>query len=103
MPSTEDEQINELFAEYYRLVHAMQSGVSGEMDANLNNAHTPKHLRTGVNSAMVQNSALVNLLIEKGIITNLEWATALRDGMRAEVERYEKRLTEHYGVMVTLA
>lgn len=103
MSSNDEDQITGLYAEYQRLVHAMQSGVAAEMNANLNQAHTPKQLRTGINSAMVETSALIGLLIDKGIITNLEFATAIRDGMRAEVDRYEKRLTEYYGTMVTLA
>lgn len=52
----------------------------------------PKHLRVGVNSAMVDTSAMVQLMIDKGLITKLEWATALADGMEREVQMYRERL-----------
>lgn len=102
MPTDEERQAAAC-QEYTELVHAMQSGIMAEMDAQLNTAHTPKQLRVGVNSAMVETSVLVQLLIERGLITNAEWAERLRDGMRAEVERYEQRLTKYYGRPVHLA
>lgn len=97
-----DNEADRLFEEYARLTHAMQSGVAAEMRFHAGPT-SPKHLRVGVNSAMVQHAALVKLLTEKGLITELEFLTALRDGMRAEVERYEKHLSDKYGLTVNLA
>lgn len=102
MPSDQERE-ETATTEYLQLSHAMQSGVQAEIMANLNDAHTPKHLRTGVNAAMVENAALVQLLIDRGLVTRGEWAERLRDGMRAEVARYEQRLTEHVGRTVRLA
>ena len=94
---TDEERVAAVTAGYTALVHAMQSGVMAEMNARMNHAHEPKQLRVGVNSTMVETSLLVQLLIDRGLLTTLEWAERLRDGMRAEVERYEQRLTEYYG------
>ena len=103
MPTEDDLRLQQVTAEYEALVHAMQSGVMAEMELGLNKAHTPKQLRTGINSAMVETSVLVQLLIDRGLLTSVEWAERLRDGMRAEVDRYEARLAEHYGRKITLA
>ncbi len=90
---------------YLAAAHAMQSGVSMEISNSGPAAAgaSEKHLRVGINSEMVQNGALVALLIKKGIFTEDEWAEALADGMEAEQKRYEKVLSEKLGTKVTLA
>lgn len=93
---TDQERIAELTREYHQLAHAMQSGVAAEMTHHPQPTE-PKHLRTGINSSLVNSSALGKLLIDKGLITELEYVQAMRDGMAEEVQRYEQRLTEHYG------
>lgn len=91
-----DEETKKLADEYKALCHAMQTGVAFTMEKEP--AETaPKHLRTGVNSALVDSSALACLLMKKGIITEREYYEALRDGMAAEVEAYEKRLKALHG------
>lgn len=87
---------------YQAAAHAMQSGVAFKMEHDPSET-TPKHLRVGVNSAMVENSALVRLLVDKGIITNEEWAAALADGMEAERDLYKSWLEQHYGRKIDLA
>lgn len=99
-----DEEIEKLWEEYVQLAHAMQSGVGFDLGRGIDVAGAnPKHLRVGINSAMVQNSALANLLINKGVITHVEYFTALRDGMKQEVEKYQNLLGEHYGTKVSLS
>ena len=61
-----------------------------------------KHLRVGVNSAMVDSAGLATLLIEKGIITGDEYEKALADAMEHERERYEALLSEVYKSKVVL-
>ena len=98
-----DKETEKLWDEYVAFAHAMQSGVAFDLHRGLDMAGaTPKHLRAGVNSAMVQNSALAKLLIDKGIITEKEYFTAIRDGMKQEVEKYQNLLGEHYGTNVSL-
>ena len=81
---------------YFDACHAMQTGVKFEMTrAQLRGAEhdatDPKHLRVGVNSALVSGGALVKLLGDKGIITDEEFWASQADAMEAEVALYEKR------------
>lgn len=82
----------------------MQSGVAAEMNLDHRKAATePKHLRVGVNAAMVDHGALVKLLVAKGIITDAEYFEALAEAMEAEQRDYEERLSAHFGNTVKLA
>jgi len=88
---------------YAAAAHAMQSGVAMEMFLpDRQSATEPKHLRVGVNSALVDSAALAELLIRKGVITEEEYFEALAEGMEREQRKYEKRLSEHYGRRITL-
>lgn len=100
MSASDEELIAALDAEYRGLLHAMQSGVA--MCMEFDGAHTPKHLRVGINSAMVSHQGLVALLVDKGLITLVECYTALRDAIAAEVKMYERELSEKLGTKVTL-
>lgn len=78
---------------YFAALHAMQTGVAIEMGIDERASATePKHLRVGVNSAMVNMAALARLLMDKGIITPEEYTKANADEMEAEHKRYEERL-----------
>lgn len=88
---------------YLAALHAMQTGVMYAMQYDLSQDTTPKHLRVGVNSAMVEFSALVRLLFAKGVITEDELNKAMADTMEEEVRLYEKQLSDHLGKKVTLA
>lgn len=87
---------------YLAAAHAMQSGVAAEMGIDPDPT-SPKHLRVGVNSAMSDQGALARLLIAKGVFSEEEYTKALADGMEAEAQLYEKRLSEHFGKPVRLA
>lgn len=86
---------------YRQLCHAMQTGVAYSMEKNPSDT-TPKNLRVGVNSAMVENAALVNLLIAKGIITLDEFYDYLIKFMEQEVDIYQSELETLYGTKITL-
>lgn len=73
---------------YEKAAHAMQTGVAFLMERG-DNATSPKHLRVGVNSAMVEHAALVRLLIGKGVITDEEYTHSLRLEMEAEAAHYQ--------------
>jgi len=89
------ETTEQAHARYLKAAHAMQSGVAMKM--NFDPAETePKGLRTGINSAMVEFSALVKLLTAKGILTEEEFMVALADAMEAERALYEKMLSDHF-------
>lgn len=101
----------ELAVRYQRAAHAMQSGVMTDMQTSqLAERHDrsdpsgtgPKQLRTGVNSALVDSSALGKLLVEKGVIGREEYMRAMAEGMEAEQKRYEELLSERMKRKVTL-
>jgi hypothetical protein len=102
--------LDELKERYRVACHAIQTGVKLIMEVEAETkrgssepAHSPKHLRTGINSALVDSSAIASLLIFKGVITEFEYCTAIAEAMEEEVERYEKELSEFYGKPVHLA
>ena len=91
-----------LHARYRAAMHAVQSGVA--MDLQHDEASgTPKHLRVGANSALVNQAALVRLLTDKGIITEIEYLTALAEEAEAEQRRYEEMLSARHGGTIRLA
>lgn len=82
-------------------MHGVQSGVAAKMAYDAKDT-TPKHLRTGVNSALVQHSALVLLLMRRGVISEDEYWAAVADAAEEERVRYEQWLTERVGTPVHL-
>lgn len=91
--------VDELKAKHIALCHAMQSGVAYNHDTA---DQTPKHLRVGVNSALISVAALGELMVSKGLITEQEYWQSLVDGMAKEVADYEGELTKQYGKPVKL-
>jgi hypothetical protein len=87
---------------YVKAAHAMQSGVAAKMALDPGET-TPKHLRTGVNSAMAEHAGLAKLLIAKGIITEAEYFEAMASAMEDEAKLYEDELSRRTGSKVTLA
>ena len=81
---------------YLKLCHAMQTGVAFKIEKD-NKDTTPKHLRVGINVAMSDHAALMNLLIKKGIVTEDEYYDALIESMEREVKMYQNKLKEIYG------
>jgi hypothetical protein len=88
-------------ARYERAAHAMQSGVALDQQFGSPDG-TPKHLRVGINSALVETSALGGLLVAKGIVTEEEYAEAIVTAMEREVASYEQRLKAKTGQDITL-
>lgn len=88
--------IEEDLKRYHAAAHAMQSGVAAKMGIDPKDTQ-PKHLRVGVNSAMVEHNALATLLMAKGVITEAEYVKAQADAMEREKALYERWLTDHYG------
>lgn len=87
---------------YTAAAHGMQSGVA--MTMNYDPGETePKHLRVGVNSAMVGQQALATLLIDKGYFTEDEYHAAIADAMESERDKYQAELSERLGTDVRLA
>ena len=93
--------LKKLQQEYLEKTHAMQSGVAMKMNKDSSETE-PKHLRVGVNSALVETSAIVSLLVKKGLFTMEEWFEELNEGMQKEVDRYEKELSDKMGTNIKL-
>lgn len=87
--------------DYLELCHAMQSGVASKMNYDDSEVQ-PKHLRVGVNSALVSNGALIDLLVDKGVFTEEEYSIKLNEWMQLEVDRYEAELAAHFGTKIAL-
>ena len=81
---------------YVDAAHAMQTGVAILMGHDSRETE-PKHLRVGINSAMVNDAALVKILISKGIITMEEYDQAITEEMNAEAERYQRKVKDVFG------
>lgn len=58
---------------YLGLAHQIQTAIAAELEVDPSSG-TPKHLRVGVNMAMCDIAALVDLMIEKGVCTQQEFS-----------------------------
>jgi len=87
--------LEELRAKLIRLGHAMQSGVAFTMPIDPK-ATSVKHLRVGVNNALINNAAIASLLMQKGIITEEEYLRELITWTEQDIERYREQLQAHY-------
>lgn len=90
---------------YLAAMHAVQSGVLMCLKAfgPDQTGATTKHLRVGIDSSQVNDAALVDLLIAKGLITLDEYYAKMADQAEKEKARYEKLLSDHYGKIIHLA
>lgn len=86
---------------YRELMHAVQTGVKFCLQHGSTEAE-PKHLRVGLNSCFIDNTALVRLLIAKGVFTEEEHLDAVIKEAEEEVKSYELLLKEKYGATVKL-
>ena len=96
-----DIEIEKLKTRYLTAMHGVQSGIAMLIKRGDTLAE-PKHLRVGIDSAHVSDSALVQLLIAKGVITELEYHESLVKAAEEERGRLEEKLTEVLGQKVTL-
>lgn len=90
-----------LHLRYMAAMHAMQTGIA-YLIQQPNHDATPKHLRVGVNSALITNAAMMQLLLDKGIITQREYLEMLCAKAEEEVRIYEEQLSEQQGTVVNL-
>lgn len=102
MNLSDEQRIKNAIGRYNAACHAMQSGVKFDQETGSNDG-TPKHLRVGVNSALVNDFAIAKLLIAKGVITPVEYQEAVAEAMEEEVKRYEATLSKKLGSKISLA
>ena len=83
----EIERIEAAELSYAADMHPMQSGVAWMM--NYDSSQTdPKHLRVGVNSALIDSAALAWVLIQKGVISEVEYKETLAKFAAQEKQSY---------------
>ena len=95
------EQINRDTKRYTDAMHGVQTGVGHELNHDPASG-SPKHLRTGINSALVGQAAIAQLLIDKGVFTLAEYTASLANHAEAERASYEKTLSTRLGTTVHL-
>ena len=95
------ETIEQAQQRYMHHAHRVQAGIGMLLELDPSSA-TPKHVRTGINTGKVEAGALVDLLVQKGIITSEEYVIAVADAMQREADRYEQELSEKLGGKITL-
>jgi hypothetical protein len=86
---------------YEQALRAMQAGVEMELTAEPSRA-APQPLQVQINAGKCDITALVTLLIEKGVITEEEYGKAVTVQMNIEADGYEERLSERYGRTIKL-
>jgi hypothetical protein len=81
---------------YMAAMHGIQSGVAMAIGRDPRMVE-PKHLRVGLNSAMVNDAALVRLLVKKGVFTMDEYLEEVRLEACREVDRLEDTYNAEIG------
>lgn len=94
--------IDELRNRYDIAIRKMQTGVAMEMERIGSKETDPKHLRVGINSTMVDTSAIARALIKKGVLTEQEYFESLVELMEKEAADYEARVQSRLGPHVKL-
>jgi hypothetical protein len=87
--------IDDLHARYLAALHAVQTGIEYKRQYDRKFVEE-KHMRAGVDSAHVTNSATAKLLIAKGVFTEEEYFEMLAAEAEHEKARYEQELSEHF-------
>ncbi len=94
-------KVDELRKRYDVAMHGMQAGVALDDGIGAPNLK-PKHLRVGVNSALVDSGALAHALIKKGILTEEEYFESLVEVAELEHKKYEDEHSARLGTRIRL-
>ena len=76
---------------YLNAMHAMQSGVAFLIEQR-DSESSPKHLRVGVNSALISQAAFAQLMMDKGVFTLEEYMASQADAAEREAKSHEDRI-----------
>lgn len=88
----EDPQLQPLRNRYQTLLHGLQQAVAEEVsDPRL------QPFRIGLNTCMSDNQGLAQLLINKGVITEVEYLQAIADELEQLVHAYEQQVLKRTG------
>lgn len=97
--------MRDLGLNYEEAGHGIQSAIRFEMsqlgfpdDDDSRIAKMLKHVRVGLDMRAADHSALVELLIGKGVFSSAEYLEALRLAANEELARYQDHVRETYGL-----
>lgn len=93
---------NEVAERMSRLSHSIQTGIAGLMALKVIK-ESPKVTRTGLNLRACDHAALVDLMLEKGVFTRLEYLQAIQKRYEAEVVSYEAQFEAATGTKVNFS
>jgi hypothetical protein len=82
-------------SEYQRAAKAVQTAI--EFNPN-KTALEPKHMRVGIDMSKADMSGLVNLLINKGVISLEEYEQAITQSANMEATRHRIALADQLGM-----
>jgi hypothetical protein len=107
--SKADERMNDadrvrwdaLFEEYLKHAHGVQTGIGMKLELDPTFG-TAKDIRTGLDTSKSDMGGLVNLLITKGIFTDVEYMEAVVASMKQERERWEEEVSQMLGTETVL-
>jgi hypothetical protein len=86
------------FTKYSKMIRALQAGVAKLREIEGPDGETsPKALRVATNTNMVEFSALIQLLVDKGVIDPMEYERMLFGMLELEVKKYEKSIASKSG------
>jgi hypothetical protein len=104
---TDKQRMDAANLRYQEAMHAVQSGIlatlakqfglplpmmkQADIAAEMGEC-SPKHLRTGISSCMVNAKALADLLLAKGVFSEVEYVEALATAAVEERKLYERSL-----------
>ena len=97
---TEEEQA--LLVRINDEAHALQTGIKVMLESTDRNSGSPKHLRVGINLTMCDHAALVECLIDAGVVRRLDYLRAVARKREQERLWYEKKLNKYFGREITL-
>lgn len=85
---------------YAAAVHGIQTAILFEMEkaGELQAGTTHKHLRVGVNSAMINDHAVATLLIAKGVFTQEEYDVQVMESAELELAQMTVRVHNSTGI-----
>jgi hypothetical protein len=96
------EKEERLLARSNELMHAIQSGIAYNMQLDPNGETSAKHLRVGVNNALIQHAALIRVLCDSHVILLEKYLEVYVALLEDEKKSYEAQLTTMYGRNIKL-
>lgn len=76
---------------YAQALHGVQTAIAFEQASGRSTVDSHKHLRVGIDSAHISTGALVELLIEKGVITLDEYEGKVASFAERELVSYQDK------------